>query len=159
MRSALFPGTFDPPTLGHLDIIERSANLVEKIWVGVAVNTSKAPFFSVEQRIEMMREITKHLSNVEVVTVDGLVADYAKNNSITVIIRGIRSASDCDSEFAMALANRKMSGVETLFLTASDHLSHLSASLIREIAASGKYLEAFVPNVLASTIYSKFNKL
>ncbi len=158
MKTALYPGTFDPPTLGHLDIIERAAKMVGTLYVGVATNTGKGPaLFTVEERIELLREVTKQLSNVEIVVVDGLVADFVKDHSICCIVRGLRAASDCDNEFRMAIANRQMGGAETLFLVASDHLAHLSATLIREIAASGKHLENFVPAGIVERVYQQKN--
>jgi pantetheine-phosphate adenylyltransferase len=155
MKTALFPGTFDPPTLGHLDIIERAAKLVDTLHVGIALNTGKGkPLFTIQERVEMMRELTKHHPNIVVGTIPGLVADFVQNNNIQVIVRGLRSASDCDSEFSMAMANRAMSEVETLFLVASDHLSHLSGTLIREIASAGNHLERFVPKAIVARVYA-----
>ena len=155
MKTALYPGTFDPPTLGHLDIIERAAKMVSKLYVGIALNRDKGkPFFTVQERLELLRQVTGHLSNVEIVLVDGLVADFVKDQAIDCIVRGLRATSDCDNEFRMAIANRQMSGAETLFLVASDHLTHLSATLIREIAASGRYLEHFVPPAIVTRVYA-----
>ncbi|MDP1834385.1 MAG: pantetheine-phosphate adenylyltransferase [Chlamydiales bacterium] len=157
MNKALVSGTFDPPTLGHLDIIERAAKLTPQLIVGVAANSEKNTLFSLDERLEMLRQTTSHLNNVSVVQIDGLVADFVQKQGIDCIVRGLRSCSD-ENEFRMALANRQMSGVETLFLVASPQLTHLSSSLIREIAASGHHLEAFVPSSLIHCIYQKISK-
>lgn len=157
MNKALVSGTFDPPTLGHLDIIERAAKLVPQLIVGVATNSEKSTLFSLEERLDMLRQTTSHLKNVSVVAIEGLVADYVQEQGIDCIVRGLRSCSDGENEFRMALANRQMSGVETLFLVASQQLTHLSSSLIKEIAVSGHHLEAFVPSSLIQRIYQKIS--
>ena len=154
MKSVIFPGTFDPPTLGHLDIIARAARLSEKVYIGVAENSSKVPLLALEERTRMLREVTAHLPNVEVIVINGLVADFVKEKGIEAIVRGLRASSDCEGEFRMALANRRMVGVETLFLVASEQLAHLTSTLIREIARSGRHLDAFVPAPLLARIYA-----
>ena len=154
MNSILFPGTFDPPTLGHLDIVERASTLAAKVYVGIAVNSSKQTLLSLAERQAMLRTITSHLSNVEIVVIEGLVADYVQKHHIQAIVRGIRGASDCEAELSMASANRRMVGIETLFLHASEELAHLSSTLIRDIARSGKHLESFVPASSVERIYA-----
>lgn len=154
MKNVLFPGTFDPPTLGHLDIIERASHLYGKVFVGVACNSTKKPLFSQAERVVMMSEITSHLANVEVVVIEGLVADYVDQHQIEGIVRGLRAFSDYEGEIRMALANRRMAGVETLFLVSSEHLAHLTSTLVKEIGRSGKHLELFVPQQLLSRIYA-----
>lgn len=156
MRKGLITGTFDPPTLGHLNILERAARLCGHLDVAIGLNSGKVHFFGVEERIEMLQIITQHLDNVSVVVIEGLVSDYAVRHGITCIFRGLRAASDCDYEFSMATANRQMSGVETLFIPSEGSLLHLSSTLIREIAASGKHLEAYLPKQIIQKVYTKF---
>ena len=155
MRKGLFSGTFDPPTLGHLDIIMRGACLCDKLIVAIGVNTRKQPLFTVAERVDMLKELTHGLTSVEVTNFTTLVIDFAHANGIDFILRGLRSASDLPHEFEMALANRKMSGIETLFLMADAHHAQISSSLIREIAASGRHLEKFVPQAVVEPLYQR----
>ncbi len=156
MKTALFAGTFDPPTLGHLDIIERAAALCDKLYVAVAENSDKhLGLFSVEERLQMLEGMARNVSNVEVISFSGLVADFVQENGIDCLIRGLRAFSDFEYEFRMALANRKMANVETLFLVANEKVAHISSTLIREIARSGKHLEEFVPKGLIPMIYAR----
>ena len=160
MRKALLAGTFDPPTLGHLDIIVRGARLCDKLYVAIAVNTRKSSgMFTVEERKQMLKEMTINLPNVEVVTFSGLVIDFVNSNGIDFLLRGLRAFSDLEHEFGMALANRKMSGIETLFLMADERHAHISSSLIREIATSGAHLDSFVPKNVMEQIYQRKDKL
>ena len=155
MRKGIFSGTFDPPTLGHLDIILRGTRLCDKLVVAIGVNTRKQPLFTVEERMKMLKELTLGLSSVEVTSFTSLIIDFANANGIDFILRGLRTASDLPHEFEMALANRKMSGIETLFLMADERHAQISSSLIREIAASGRHLEKFVPKTLVDSIYER----
>lgn len=156
MTSALLPGSFDPPTLGHLDIIERAAKVCDVLYVGIAEQrTKQTSLFSVEERIRMLDSVTRHVDTVKVESFNGLVADFAQEKKVTCLICGIRAFSDLEYELRMALANRKMSGIETLFLVANEGLSHISSSLIREIATSGKHLEEFVPKGICRMIYDR----
>lgn len=156
MATALLPGTFDPPTLGHLDIIQRAAKMCDTLYIGIAEKAAKKPtLFSVEERIRMLDSVTRHLDNVIVESFGGLVADFAIEREVTYLIRGIRAFSDLEYELRMAYANRKMSGIETMFLAAKAELSHISSSLVRQIAVSGKHLEDFVPKGICRMIYER----
>lgn len=154
MKQALFPGSFDPATLGHLDLIQRAAHLFDHVSVAVAHHSGKQTLFSAEQRVQMLKEITADIANVQVIEIEGLVVDFAQLNGFSYIIRGLRAISDCDGEFRMASANRAMGGVETLFLLSATELSHVNSTLIREIAHSGKYLDRFIPAPLVDKVYA-----
>ena len=145
-KTALFPGTFDPPSLGHLDIIQRASKICDKLYIGVAKNIRKVPaLFSVEERIKLLKTITKSLPYVEIISFNGLVIDWAAENNVDFLLRGLRAFSDFEMEFQMALANKKMSNMETVFLMSDSNFSHISSSLIREIASFGHDLHDFVP--------------
>lgn len=153
---ALLSGSFDPPTLGHLDIIVRGAHLCDQLYVAVAVNTRKHNgLFSIAERVLLLRELTASIKHVEVVSFSGLVIEFANANGVDFLFRGLRTAADLEHEFEMALANRKMSGIETLFLMADERHAHISSTLIREIAQSGRHLERFVPELVAQAIYKR----
>lgn len=153
MKKAIFPGTFDPPTKGHFDIIKRAAKLVDKLYIAIAVNTAKkGSCFSTEEKQEMLQKITKKMKNVEVIHFSGLIVDLAQKLSADCIIRGVRAFSDAEHEFSMALANRALSKIETLFLVSDEKLSHISSTLIREIAYFGGSLEEFVPKPIEQMI-------
>lgn len=156
MRKALFSGTFDPPTLGHLDIIVRGSRLCDQLYVAVAVNSAKHDgLFSIDDRVRMLRELTQSLPHIEIVSFSGLVIEFANANGVDFLLRGLRTAADLEHEFEMALANRKMSGIETLFLMADERHAHISSTLIREIAQSGRHLDRFVPSQVAEAIYAR----
>jgi pantetheine-phosphate adenylyltransferase len=159
MQTALFPGTFDPPSFGHLDIIKRASSLCNKLYIGIAAHSSKPThsLFSLEERIEMVKEITKDIPHLEIVSFSGLVVDFARKNQIQVLIRGMRAFSDFEYEFRMALANRKLSGIETLFLMADGKHAHISSSLIREIGQFSR-LHEFVPSVIEEKVFAKISK-
>jgi pantetheine-phosphate adenylyltransferase len=160
MRKALFPGTFDPPTLGHLDLIERSASICDKLYVGIAVNSSKIheQLFSAEERIQMLKEICKKCAHVEVISFSGLVVDFAKKNEIDFILRGLRAYSDFEYELRMAFANRKISGIETVFLMANDCHGHISSTLIRELALYKTRLHDFIPAPIEERVFLRLTK-
>ncbi len=144
--TAIYPGTFDPITLGHIDIIRRAANIFEKVVVTLAVNTSKKPLFNVEERLEMIHDAIDKFENVSVAHFDGLLVDFAREQKSLVIIRGLRAISDFEYEFQMALTNRRLCGdVETVFIMAEEHVSYFSSSLVREIAKLGGDISALVP--------------
>ncbi len=156
MKKALFPGTFDPPTLGHLDIINRAANLCNKLYIGIANNLNKPDkLFTLAEKQAMLNLCIKNISNVEVVTFSGLVVECAKAHDVDCIIRGLRSFSDFEYELQMALANHKMTGIETIFLPAAETFSHISSTLIREIASYGGPLQAFVSAEIEQKIQEK----
>ena len=154
LKTGIYAGTFDPPTSGHLDIINRGTSLCDKLYVGVALNTAKKPIFSLEHRIELLEKITmKHNGVVEVVPVDGLLTDYAKANKIDFFLRGIRSFQDFDHEFTMGIINRRLSNRETVFLQASSSRVHISSTLIRELAMFEKKLDNLIPNEIEQEVY------
>jgi pantetheine-phosphate adenylyltransferase len=155
----IYPGTFDPMTNGHLDLVERAARLFETVIVAVAKNPSKAPAFSVDERIALAREVLKDLSNVQIHGFDGLLINCAKEYNARVILRGLRAVSDFEYEFQLASMNRKMQpDLETLFLTPAEQYSFISANLVREIASLGGNVAQFVPEVVAEALQTKFNR-
>ncbi len=157
-KKALFPGTFDPPTVGHLNIIERASKLFDQVVVAVFVNINKdAQIFSIDERKSFLQQIAKPFSNVKIVSYSGLVADFVKENKIDVIIRGLRTSNNFDREVQLAHANKVLSGVETLFLPSDPHFRSISATLIREIGRFGGDLSQFVPKDIEPQVSNKFN--
>lgn len=153
----IYPGTFDPMTNGHLDLVQRAAQLFATVIVAVAKNPSKAPVFSIDERIHLAREVLKDLTNVQVHGFDGLLINCAKEYHSRVILRGLRAVSDFEYEFQLASMNRKMMpDLETLFLTPADQYSFISANLVREIASLGGNVTQFVPSVVAEALQVKF---
>jgi pantetheine-phosphate adenylyltransferase len=153
---AIYPGSFDPPTNGHVDVITRAARLAGRLIVAVLNNTSKQPLFSVEDRIAMLREVTSNIANVEVDCFSGLLVDYAGERSADAIIRGIRALSDYESELQMALINRRLRPeTETLFLMASEEFSFLSSRMIKEVITLGGDVSQFVPAPVAARLQEK----
>lgn len=145
-RLALYPGSFDPFTLGHLDIVERASRLFDRVEVTVAVNASKTPLFGVEERCDLVRACVTHLSNVSVASFEGLLVEYARSRGATALVRGLRQLSDFDYEFRMAFANRRLHDeLETLFLMTSERHALISASIVREIHAWKGDVSTFVP--------------
>ncbi|MHC4600517.1 MAG: pantetheine-phosphate adenylyltransferase [Planctomycetota bacterium] len=145
MANALYAGTFDPPTNGHLDVIHRASSLFESVMVAVAVNLEKSPLLSVEERVGLLKELTADLGNVQVEHFDGLAVSFAKDKGCKVLIRGIRTVTDFEYEYAMAMTNRRIGGVETLFLVSSEEYAFISSRLIREAATFGGDISPFVP--------------
>ncbi len=146
MAEAVYPGSFDPVTMGHLDIIRRSARIFDRVYVAVAVNLSKSPLFTTEQRMAHLRTATCGLKNVEVVTFDGLLVDAANKYGTKIIIKGLRAISDFEFEFQMALMNKKLGeDVETLFMATCTNYSYLSSSLVKEVARLGGSIKDLVP--------------
>ena len=159
MKTAIYPGSFDPITLGHLDIIERASALFDKLVVVSMHNQNKKPLFTPEEREDMIRRVTAHLPNVEVRHNSGLLADYADEVGACTIVKGLRAVSDFDSEFQMALANRRLNNhVDTAFLMTSAEHMFLSSSLVKDIAAHGGSIKGFVPAALEEEILAKFQK-
>lgn len=151
-----FSGSFDPPTLGHKDIIERASFLCETLVVGVGAHRGKGPaLFSFEERVDLLKQILSHLSNVKVIFFSELTVEAAKACDVDVLIRGVRSYADLEKELQMASANRKMAGLETLFLLADDAYVHLSGSLVREIGSYGRRLTGFVPEEIEEIIFQR----
>ena len=154
---ALFPGTFDPPTLGHVDLVERAAALFDEVIVAVAVHPSKQALFDVEQRLELLLRATEHVPGVSVEPLEGLVAPAAAARGARVIVRGVRSGTDLDYELPMAGTNRELApDVDTVLLTAAPRFSHLSSTLVRQIAGLGGDVRAFVPACVAEALDHRF---
>jgi pantetheine-phosphate adenylyltransferase len=143
--TALYPGTFDPVTNGHVDVLERAAGLFDQVLVAVIGNPGKQPLFTVEERVGMLEEAMSGLPNVEVDSFDGLLVDYARDRGIGLIVKGLRAVSDFDYELQMAQMNRHLSGMETCFVPTSPQWSYLSSSLVREVAHLGGDVGALVP--------------
>ncbi len=157
MRTVVYPGSFDPCTNGHLDIIERSSRLFDKVVVAVLVNSAKHPLFSVEERIALLRIAVKDLPNVEIRSFSGLLIDFMKEIHADMIIKGIRAVSDFEYEFQMALTNKELlPDIETLFLHTSKEFMFLSSSIVKEIARYGGKLEGLVPASIIPAIRAKF---
>ena len=157
MSKALYPGTFDPITLGHIDIIERALNLFDEIIIAIATSDSKTPLFSLEERIEQIETIFKGYKNVRAIGFTGLVVDLDKQEEVTMLIRGLRAVSDFEYEFQLANMNRAMSPeIESVFLTPKAKFSFLSSTLVREIASMGGKVSAFVDPVIEQALKKRF---
>ena len=155
---AIYPGSFDPITNGHLDLIERSARLVSKLYVSILRNSKKQPLFSVEERMDLVREAIRPWPNVEVDSFEGLLVDYASSRQATLIIRGIRAISDYDYEWQMALMNRRLRPeIETMFLMAGEAHSFISSHLVKEVLRLGGHIDDLVPPVVAQRLKANFN--
>ncbi len=158
MKRAVYPGSFDPITFGHIDIIERSAKMVDELVIAVLRNSAKNSLFSLEERVNMIKEVTKDLPNVKVETFDGLLVDYMRQIDATIIIRGLRAVTDFEYELQIAQMNHVLKeNAETIFLMTSLQYSYLSSSLVKEIASYGGDISKFVPNELIERIYTKYN--
>ncbi|MGH7441300.1 MAG: pantetheine-phosphate adenylyltransferase [bacterium] len=157
MRHLLYPGSFDPPTLGHLDLIRRGHALFPKLTVAVLRNGSKSPLFGVEERVAMLRKMTAGLKGVAVASFDGLLIDYLKDFHAPVVLRGLRVVSDFEYEFQMALMNRKLDpSFEVLYLMPDERFSYISSSLVREVARLGGKVNRFVPKEVARKVHEAF---
>jgi pantetheine-phosphate adenylyltransferase len=160
-RRAVYTGSFDPITLGHLNVIERSSRLVDTLIVGVGTNIDKQALFTTEERVELVERVTRPLGNVEVRQFTGLAVQFVRECSARVIIRGVRSLSDMDTEFTMTLANRKLDpGIETVFLMADEEFSHVSSSLIKQITplADDDHLARFIPREIIRDVRAKLTE-
>lgn len=156
---AIYPGSFDPITNGHLDLIERSARLVDRLVVSILHNPKKSPLFSVEERLAMLRESVTPWSNVEVDSFEGLLVDYAAKRGANLIIRGIRAISDYDHEWQMALMNRRLRPeIETMFLMAGEAHSFISSHLVKEVLRLGGEISDLVPPVVEQHLKQRFNE-
>ena len=159
MISAMYPGSFDPVTFGHLDIIRRAASMWDHLYVAVLNNTSKTPLFTVDERVEMIRDYLKDLNNVTVCSFSGLTIDFAKELGAHVIVRGLRAVTDFEYELQMAQTNRKMApDIDTVFLCTSLEYAYLSSSITKEVASFDGDISAFVPEEVAKKIKEKINK-
>ncbi len=156
MRDAVYPGSFDPVTLGHVDLIERGSRLFDRLVVAVAANPTKSPLFSETERLEMVREVTAHLSNVEVRQFDGLMVDFARSNGAKVVLRGLRALLDFEYELDMALTNRRLAPeIETVFLMPSQEYTFLRSSLVKNVAKLGGDLKSFVPEAVIERLVAR----
>lgn len=156
LAKAIYPGTFDPITNGHLDILSRAAQLFEEVHVVVAVNVRKSTLFTLAERLEMIRDCTTHLGNVHVSSFEGLTVDCLRGFGAEVVIRGLRAVSDFEYEFQMALMNKKLDpGCETVYLMPSEQYTYLNSSVIREIAALGGSVSEFVPHAVEAKLIHK----
>ena len=149
MKIAIYPGSFDPVTSGHLNIIRRAANIFDRLIVCVMVNGGKQPMFSQQERVDLIRRVTADLSNVEVDSSDELLAEYARRKGSCVIIKGLRAGSDFENEFQMAMINRKINPeLDTMFLTAEHQYMYMSSSMVKELGRYGADLSDFLPEVI-----------
>jgi pantetheine-phosphate adenylyltransferase len=158
--SAIYPGSFDPVTNGHLDIVERGRSIFDRVVVAVSVNQDKNPLFTIEERIEMLRDVTRQWDNVEIDQFDGLLVDYATSRGASVILRGIRAVTDFDYEFQMALMNRRLAGsIETVFLVPAEAYEYLSSSLVKEVASLGGTVSGLLPLLVEELLSAKLEAL
>ena len=158
MKRAIYPGSFDPLTLGHLDMIERSAKIVDELVIGVLNNSAKNSLFSLDERVSMIKEMTESMPNVTVATFDGLLVDYMKEINATIIVRGLRAVTDFEYELQIAQTNHvENPEVETIFLTTSLQYSYLSSTIVKEFASYGGDISKFVPARFIDRIYEKYH--
>ena len=161
VRTAVYPGTFDPITLGHLNVIERASRLFDRLVVGVGINAEKRPMFTAEERVHLIEEATAHLENIEVRTFSGLAVEFVQSCGSNVMVRGVRPITDIPAELTMMMANRRLAPqIETLFMIADGELAHVSSSLIKEIAplASGEELVRFLPGPVVDAVRKKIEE-
>lgn len=160
MSTAIYPGSFDPVTKGHLNIIERAARSFDKLVVCVMVNGDKSPMFSLEERVDMLRRVTKHMDNVEIDHSDVLLAEYARSKDAHVIVKGLRAVSDFEREFQMAIINHKLNpGLDTMFLTAEHQFMYLSSSAVKEMGKYRADLSDFLPAEIIPDFTARINEL
>lgn len=160
MMTAIYPGSFDPITYGHLDIIKRAATIFDKLTVAVLCNKAKTPLFSIEERVKILEEALKDFDNVEIVSYEGLLVDFARKNGDKVIIRGLRAVTDFEYELQLAQTNKKISNdeIDTMFLTTDLQYAYLSSSTVREVAAFGGDISKFVPKFVEEKVYEKYKQ-
>ncbi|HAA26272.1 MAG TPA: pantetheine-phosphate adenylyltransferase [Ruminiclostridium sp.] len=159
MRILVYPGSFDPVTNGHLDIIERAAKICDKLIVAVLVNRNKAPVFSIEERVALLKEVLDGKPNIEIAAFSGLLVDFMKKKGANTIIKGLRAVSDFEYEFQMALLNKHLdNNIETLFMMTGINYSYLSSSAVRELASHGGNIKGLVPDIIIDRIYKKFEE-
>jgi pantetheine-phosphate adenylyltransferase len=157
-KIAIYPGTFDPPTLGHLDLIQRGGKIVDHLIVGIGINSTKKPLFNTEERIELLKNITSHLDNVEIQSFSGLLMDYASSLGATIIIRGLRAISDFEFELQLAMINRRLNKtIDTIFLMPDERYSYLNSTIVKEVARLKGDISSFVSPVVAEKLIAKFN--
>ena len=157
MHRAVYPGSFDPVTLGHIDIIERAAEIVDELIVGVLINKGKNPLFSVQERVNMLQIVTRDMPNVTVQSFDGLLVDFLKLRDAEFVIRGLRAITDFEYELQMAQTNRIMApDTDTIFLTTNLEYAYLNSTTVREVASYGGDISKFVPDFIAQAVYDKY---
>lgn len=157
MKRAIYPGSFDPATFGHIDMIERSSKIVDELVVAVLTNSAKIPLFSVEERVSMLEEITGDIPNIRITSFNGLLIDYAREVEASIIIRGLRAVTDFEYELQIAQTNRIVnSEIDTVFLTTSLEYAYLSSTIVKEVASYGGDISKFVPKQLMERIYAKY---
>lgn len=160
MKKGIYPGSFDPVTLGHLDIIKRASKLSDELIIGVLKNSSKTPLFQVDERVELLKKVTCDIPNIRIETYDGLLVDFAKKEKADFLVRGLRAVTDFEYEIQIAQTNHKMyPDVDTIFFTTSIEYSFVSSSLVREIASYGGDISAFVPKCIMKDIYEKYKSV
>ena len=158
MTRAIYPGSFDPVTLGHLDIIKRASKIVDELIVSVLRNNSKSPLFSVEKRVKMLEEVVKDIPNVKVMSFEGLLVDFAKSVDAQIIVRGLRAVTDFEYELQMSQTNMVLDhDIDTIFFTTSLEYAYLSSSTVKEAAYYGADISRFVPEPVIKQVYNKFN--
>ena len=159
MKTAIYPGSFDPVTSGHLNIIRRAASIFDKLIVCVMVNAGKNPMFTLNERVELIRRVTKDLPNVEIDCSSELLAEYARRKGSCVIVKGLRAVSDFESEFQMAMVNHKLNpDLDTMFLTAEHQYTYLSSSMVKELASYGADLTEFLPDEIIPDVQERIGK-
>ena len=157
MATALCPGSFDPPTNGHIDVIERASRYFDTVVVAVIANPSKQPLFTLDQRSDMLRDALTHVDNIEITSFDGLLVDFAKDRDLGVVVKGLRAISDFEYELQMAQMNSNLSpGLDTMFMTAKPEWAFLSSSLVKEVARYGGAIEGLVPPGVAKALQGAF---
>ncbi len=164
-RHAVYTGSFDPVSLGHFDIITRGARIFERLTVGIGINPEKAPLFTPQERVDLLKQVVDGLPNVEVACFEGLAVDFVRRCGAAVMLRGLRTLTDIEAEFTMTLGNRALAAdIETVFLMASEKYSHISSSLVKQVAMLGENstsepLAAFVPHEVIAPVRARFRKL
>ena len=160
MKTGLYPGTFDPVTRGHLDIITRSAKLVDRLVIGVLPNQAKKPWFSVEERMELIRKCTFDIPNVEVMSFDGLTVDFGEQLGASMIVRGLRAITDFEYELQIAQINHKLNpNIDTVFFTTNVEYSYVSSSIVKEVASYGGDISSFVSPQIEQDIFEKYKEI
>jgi pantetheine-phosphate adenylyltransferase len=159
LKTAIYPGTFDPVTNGHIDLMERALKIFDRLIVAVAVNDRKTPLFTLEERVELLKKCVPRSSKIKITSFDGLLVDYARSQKATALVRGLRAVSDFEYEFQMALMNRKLDkNIETIYLMPSEQYTCLNSGLVKEVARMGGRLDGLVPAAVSNKLKWKYKK-